>query len=126
MSEEMKNAATEELPRKRGYYSSVLKGQMLIDYETALAMEGLENEIALLRAEIMSLARDGIFVVNMLIAAYNCLKGLVKVQKTVFKKDQSLVLEDCLQNVFQKLALDNGIPLETLMKNPLAHQGLPA
>src|SRR3989304_2744466 len=44
--------------RKPGYYSSALRGELLVYYEEALGIEGLDQEIALLSAIIAAAARD--------------------------------------------------------------------
>jgi hypothetical protein len=83
MSENTKNGVSPESPQ--GFYASALHGEMLIKYQRALKMEGLAEEIALLRAYIkMILIRSTTAGMNYFLKAITCLDHLCKTNKKVF------------------------------------------
>ena len=98
--------------RIHGFYSSALSGQELIDYEEALAVDGLENEIALLRSAIKAMITLHSQSWTLIIRAFTCLKGLIKTQKSIFGKDK-----DKLADIKESMSMildDLGLPPEVL------------
>ena len=108
----------EPRPRRKGYYSNVLKGDLLVYYEEALCMEGLEDEIGFLRALIKLMVFGSSYSVKMILQAYSCLKGLCATQRKIFHKEEKEDLSDVMAEVFMKVGIANGVPAETLLKNP--------
>jgi len=103
MVEEVRTNGTPspQKPRKHGFYSSALSGELLVYYEEALASDGLEEEIGMLRAMIKFMIINNPFNVTFMLRAFNCLKGLITTQKTVFKPDQKVSkLERAFHNVY--------------------------
>jgi hypothetical protein len=95
--------------RKRGFYSSALSGQLLADYEQALGVDGLDDEIAMLRAMIKFMVLNNPFNVSFMIRAFNCLQGLIRTKKTVFKQDDTSRLEKAFHNVFKDTPMPRGL-----------------
>ena len=103
MVEEVRTNGTPspQKPRKHGFYSSALSGELLVYYEEALASDGLEEEIGMLRAMIKFMILNNPFNVTFILRAFNCLKGLIKTQKTTFKPDEGVSrLERAFHNVY--------------------------
>ena len=111
--------------RTRGYYSSALSGELLEEYEMALGVEGLDNEIALLRGMIKVMLINNVMG-SFLMRAFNTLDRMTKTNRRLFKKDDRNNTEDAIQNVFEKIALKSGISLQTLMLDPFENQGQPS
>jgi hypothetical protein len=108
MSEEMVNSAS-PAPTPEGYYSSELKGEFLAEYERALDVEGLTNEIALLRTFIKLVLLRTSPNINLFLRTFTCLERLCKTSKRVFKLEQ----EDMDKIRENTIALFEGINVPT-------------
>ena len=83
MSENTSSAVSPESPQ--GFYASALQGEFLAEYQRALKMEGLDEEIALMRACIkMVLVRSISAGMNSFLKAITCLDHLCKTNKKLF------------------------------------------
>jgi hypothetical protein len=92
MNENTKTAVSPESPE--GFYASALHGEFLAEYQRALRMEGLGEEIALLRAFIKMIVLNGAAAgYHMLPEACACMYQLRKTQRKLFK-DKSINFDD--------------------------------
>jgi len=89
---------------------------LLIDYETALCHDGVQDEIALLEAHITDIYRSGLHYSysKFILSALQCVRGLVKLQKTAFKKGPMENVEQALRNVLKDMPLHEGLVPEKL------------
>ena len=98
--------------RKHGFYSKVLDEAEQIDLELATGVEGIDNEIALLRVKIKSILVHDPDNVSLIMQATNILAGLVKVKYNISKKDKK-GLKEAIGNVLKDIALPLGIGIGT-------------
>jgi hypothetical protein len=119
MIEEMNSSAnaggfndspTREEVLEHGFYYFALSNKERMFYELALAQEGLEHEIALLKAKIEYFALIYPLNMRMMVGAINALKGLMRVHYSIFKKDQAGDLDRKLGEYMDGL----GLPPEKL------------
>ena len=94
--------------RKHGFYSKVLDEAEQLDLELATGVEGINDEIALLRVKIKSLLERDPENIKLIMQATNTLVGLVK---TSYKmtKEQRKGLKEAIGNVLRDVALPLGI-----------------
>ena len=94
--------------RKHGFYSKVLDEAEQLDFELATDVEGIDDEIALLRVKIKSiLARDPENV-RLIMQAANTLARLVRTRYKISKEDRK-GLKEAIANVLRDVALPLGI-----------------
>ena len=108
---ERKNLFTKgnQRARKHGFYSKALDDFQKKDFEKAISVEGLDEEVALLRVKIKSLIEHDPDNLKLLGQAVKILAGLVTVKYNIRKEDKSGIL-DAVANV-----LHNGaVPLSIL------------
>ena len=74
--------------RKHGFYSKVLDEEQKLDYEHAINVEGLDEEIALLRVKIKSLIEHDPDNLKLIGQAVKILTGLVKEKYNIPKDDK--------------------------------------
>jgi hypothetical protein len=94
--------------RKHGFYSRVLDEAGKLDFELAAGVEGIDDEIALLRVKIKSILEKDPENIKLIMQATNILAGLVK---TSYKmtKEQRKGLKEAIGNVLKNVALPLGI-----------------
>jgi len=94
--------------RKHGFYSKVLDEAEQLDFELASGVEGIDDEIALLRVKIKSILSNEPENVKLIMQATNTLAGLVKTRYNI-TKDQKKGLKEAIGNVLRDVALPLGI-----------------
>ena len=94
--------------RKHGFYSKVLDEVEQLDFELASGVEGIDDEIALLRVKIKSILTHDSENVKLIMQATNTLAGLVKTRYNI-TKDQKKGLKEAIGNVLRDVALPLGI-----------------
>ena len=94
--------------RKHGFYSKVLDEAEQLDFELASGVEGIDDEIALLRVKIKSILTHDSENVKLIMQATNTLAGLVKTRYNI-TKDQRKGLKEAIGNVLRDVALPLGI-----------------
>ena len=101
--------------RKHGFYSKVLDEAEQLDFELATGVEGIDDEIVLLRVKIKSLLEHDPENIKLIMQATNTLAGLVK---TSYKmtKEQRKGLKEAIGNVLRDIALPLGIGIGTAIK----------
>ncbi len=94
--------------RKHGFYARVLDEAEQLDLELASGVEGIDDEIALLRVKIKSLLERDPENINLIMQATNTLAGLVKTRYNI-AKEQRKGLKEAIGNVLRDVALPLGI-----------------
>ena len=94
--------------RKHGFYSKVLDEAERLDFELASGVNGIDDEIALLRVKIKSILEKDPENIKLIMQATNTLAGLVK---TSYKmdKEQRKGLKEAIGNVIKDIAVPLGI-----------------
>jgi len=93
---------------KRGLYSRALDEAELLDFELAQGIEGIDDEIALLRVKIKSLLEDDPENLKQITQATNALARLVMTRYRI-SADQKNALSNAIGNVLKGLAIPLGI-----------------
>jgi len=94
--------------RKHGFYSKVLDEAEQLDFELASGVEGIDDEIALLRVKIKSILSHDPENIKLIMQATNTLAGLVKTRYNI-AKEQRKGLKEAIGNVLRDVALPLGI-----------------
>ncbi len=94
--------------RKHGFYSKVLDEAEQLDLELASGVEGIDDEIALLRVKIKSILEKDPENIRLIMQATNTLAGLVKTSYNM-SKEQRKGLKEAIGNVLRDIALPLGI-----------------
>ena len=94
--------------RKHGFYSKVLDEAEQFDFELAAGVEGIDDEIALLRVKIKSILGKDPENIKLIMQATNTLAGLVKTSYKI-TKEQRKGLKEAIGNVLREVALPLGI-----------------
>jgi hypothetical protein len=101
--------------RKHGFYSRVLDEAERLDFEQATDVEGLDDEIALLRVKIKSLLAHDPENIRLIMQATNTLVRLVRTRYNISQDDKK-GLKEAIVNVLRDVALPLGILGATLKK----------
>ena len=94
--------------RKHGFYSKVLDAAEQLDFEQATRVEGLDDEIAMLRVRIKSVLKHDPDNMKLIAQATNALAKLVSTRYNISKKDKK-GLKEAINNVLRDVALPLGI-----------------
>jgi len=100
--------------RKHGFYSKVLNEAEQLDFELAAGVNGIDDEIALLRVKIKSILENDPENIKLIMQATNTLAGLVKTSYNM-TKEQRKGLKEAIGNVLRDVALPLGIGIGTGM-----------
>ena len=101
--------------RKHGFYSKVLDKAEQCDFELASGVNGIDDEITLLRVKIKSILEKDPQNVKLVMQATNTLAGLVKTRYSITKEDKK-GLKEAILNVFKDIALPLGIGIGATLK----------
>ena len=101
--------------RKHGFYSKILDEAERLDFELATGVEGIDDEIALLRVKIKSLVERDPQNIKLIMQAINALERLVRTKFNISKEDKK-GLKEAIANVLKDIALPLGIGLSTAIK----------
>jgi len=94
--------------RKHGFYSKVLDEAERLDLELAQGIEGIDDEIALLRVKIKSILDNDPENIRLIVEATNTLARLVRTRYNI-TKEQKKGLKEAIGNVLRDVALPLGI-----------------
>ena len=94
--------------RKHGFYSRVLDEAEQLDFELAAGVEGIDDEIALLRVKIKSILSHDPENMGLVMEATNTLARLVKTRYNI-TREQKKGLKEAIGNVLRDVALPLGI-----------------
>jgi len=100
--------------RKHGFYSRVLDEAEQLDFELATGVEGIDNEIALLRVKIKSILRNDPENIKLITQATDALARLVRTRYNISKEDKK-GLKEAIGNVLRDVALPLGIGIGTTL-----------
>ena len=93
---------------KHGFYSKVLDEAQQMDLEIAEGVEGLDDEIAMLRVKIKALLEKDPENIQLIMQASSTLARLVRTRYNL-EKGQGKGLKDAIQNVLKEVAIPLGI-----------------
>ena len=96
--------------RKHGFYSRVLDEAEQLDFELATGVNGIDDEIALLRVKIKSILEKDPENIRLIMQATNTLAELVKTSYNM-SKEQGKGLKEAIGNVLRDVALPLGISI---------------
>ncbi|MFB0558956.1 MAG: hypothetical protein ACETVS_00230 [Dehalococcoidales bacterium] len=94
--------------RKHGFYSRVLDEADKLDFELASGVEGIDDEIALLRVKIKSILENEPENIKLIMQATNALERLIRTRYKI-GKEQRKGLKEAINNVLRDVALPLGI-----------------
>ncbi len=94
--------------RKHGFYSRVLNEAEQIELSVALDVEGLDQEIALLRLKIQSLLEKDPENIKLMLLASSTLARLMRTRYQL-TKDQDKGLKEAITNVLREVAIPLGL-----------------
>ncbi len=98
--------------RKPGFYAKVLDEAERLDLELACGVEGIDDEISLLRVKIKSILEKDPENIKLLMEVTNTLAKLVKTRYNI-SKEQKKGLKEAIGNVLKDIALPLGIGIGT-------------
>lgn len=101
--------------RKHGFYSKVLDEAARLDFELASGVEGIDDEIALLRVKIKSILEKDPGNIQLIMQATNTLAGLVKTSYNM-TREQKKGLTEAITTVLKDIALPMGIGIGATLK----------
>ena len=94
--------------RKHGFYARILDEAEQLDFELASGVEGIDDEIALLRVKIKSILCHDPENIKLIMQATDALARLVRTRYNI-TKDQKKGLKEAIANVLRDVALPLGI-----------------
>ena len=100
--------------RKHGLYSKVLDKADQLDFELASGVEGIDDEIALLRVKIKSILENDPENVKLIMLATDTLAKLVRTRYKI-TGEQKKGLKEAIGNVLRDVALPLGIGIGTTL-----------
>jgi hypothetical protein len=101
--------------RKHGFYSKVRDEAERLDFQLATGVEGIDDEIALLRVKIKSLIERDPENIRLIVQAISALERLVRTKYHVSKDDKK-GLKEAIGNVLKDIALPLGIGIGVTLK----------
>ena len=93
---------------KHGFYARVLDEAEKLDLEAASDVNGIDDEIALLRVKIKSLLEKDPENIRLIMKATNTLAGMVKTRYNI-SREQRQGLREAISNVLKDIAIPLGI-----------------
>ena len=94
--------------RKHGFYSRVLDEAEQLDFELAAGVEGIDDDVALLRVKIKSVLEHDPENLRLIMEVTNTLARLIKTRYKI-TKEQKKGLREAIGNVLRDVALPLGI-----------------
>ncbi len=110
MAEKPKRKKSAPKPKKPGFYTKVLNEAEQLDFELATGVDGLDDEIALLRVKIKSLLTNDPENIKQLMDAANTLVRLIQTKYKI-TKEQKQGLKEAIENVLKDIAIPLGLGL---------------
>ena len=94
--------------KKQGFYVRVLDEAEKLDFELASGVDGIDEEIALLRVKIKSIMGDDPKNLKLLVEATNALERLIRTRYKITKEHRK-GLKEAIGNVLRDIAIPLGI-----------------
>lgn len=101
--------------RKHGFYSKVLDEAEQLELKAAREIEGIDDEIALLRVKIHSLLEKDPDNIKLIMDATSTLARLLRTKYNL-DKVQGKGIKDAIANVIKELALPLGVGVGAALK----------
>jgi hypothetical protein len=101
--------------RKPSFYARVLDEAERLDFELASGVEGIDDEIALLRVKIKSLLENEPENIRLIMQVTNALERLIRTRYSI-SKEQRKGLKEAIGNVIRDIALPLGIGVGVTLK----------
>ena len=101
-----KKPRNQKIRNKKGFYDKVLDEAEKMDFQTAAGIEGIDDEIALLRVQIKAILRNDPENIKLMMEATRMLARLVRTRYNISKTDKK-GLGDAIRNVIKEV----GVPL---------------
>jgi hypothetical protein len=111
-TERKKERETKQGARRRGFYSRLLDEAEQLDFELAAGVEGIDDEITLLRVKIKSLLASDPDNITLIMKMAETLARLVKTRYQI-DKEHKKGLKEAIGNVLKDVALPLGIGIGT-------------
>ncbi|MCK5577026.1 MAG: hypothetical protein KAI14_01805 [Dehalococcoidales bacterium] len=96
--------------RKHGFYSNVLDENEQEDFQQATCVEGIDEEIALLRTKLKSVVAHDPENMKLIMQASNTLVRLIQARYNIGKEDKK-GLKEAISNVLKDIALPLGLSI---------------
>jgi len=100
--------------RQPGFYSRVLDEAERLDFELASGVDGIDDEIALLRVKIKSILGDDPKNIKLLVEMTNALERLIRTRYKI-GREQRKGLKEAIGNVLRDIAVPLGIGIGTVI-----------
>jgi len=94
--------------RKHNFYAKILDEAEQLDFELASGVEGIDDEVALLRVKIKSLLEHDPDNLKLIMQATNTLARLIKTRYNI-TREQKKGLNEAIGNVLRAIAVPLGI-----------------
>lgn len=101
--------------RKHGFYSRALKDGEKADFEDARDVEGIDEEIALLRVKIKSLVEYDPQNIQLIMRAVEYIGRLIRIKNNISKNDKKGLLA-AVGNVLKDIILPAGMTIGSIVK----------
>ncbi|MDO8715825.1 MAG: hypothetical protein Q7J73_03335 [Dehalococcoidales bacterium] len=101
--------------RKLGFYSKVLDEVEQADFEEAREVDGIDEEIALLRVKIKSMVEYDPQNIHLIMQAIDSIRKLVRTKFSIGKNDKKGLL-DAVGHVLRDIALPAGVTIGNIIK----------
>ena len=100
--------------RKHSFYGKVLDEAERLDLEAAAGVDGIDDEIALLRVKLKSILASDPDNIKLIMQATNALARLVKTRYHI-TREQKKGLKEAIGNVIRDIAIPLGIGAGTIL-----------
>lgn len=101
--------------RKHGFYSRALKEAEKADFEDARDVEGIDEEIALLRVKIKSLVEYDPQNIILIMRAVEYIGRLIRIKNNISKNDKKGLL-DAVSSALKDIILPVGMTIGSIVK----------
>jgi len=108
------NTKGEEKVSRSNFYAMVLDEAERIDFELAAGVNGIDDEIALLRVKIKTLVGDDPKNMKLLVEATNALERLVRTRYRITKEHRK-GLKEAIGNVLRDVAIPLGLSIGAVL-----------
>jgi len=102
--------------RRHGFYSRVLDPDEQADFEQATEVEGIDEEIALVRVKIKSLVAREPENTKLIMQGVATLEKLVRTRYSIGREDKQ-GLKDAITNVLRDIAIPIGVGIGKVITN---------